>query len=489
MSGFEIAGLVLAGVPLLISATEHYVAGSRGRRQLDWLPILPQSTAQCYLRVWDFSRVEDLSPQVIRTTDNLTKLAPDLGSLQEQQKNTFRVYFIDDSLASNSHLLAHLHARGIPSGLSPLKDPGNNFSALANQWSGSESVSNESIIYSFVEVATIARGKYDRVNGGLAFLAGLIRMKMSIQIMDVAGSIDKSIIIILCQASANPIRGSFMEKTNKVHGRSEMMQNQWNAVTEQLERFSRHLLRSNELFKGTASSLTSPESFKQFFLLRYHSAILNHYALFLNSVQKQYVEVRESMMDPRYSLLRPSILKEITADAYIYAEFQNIALDITDPVANLTTILGSVFPDANQCQGFRAFAAELRCQSTDIMKTASRFSSRLDLHLKFLEVSRNVHESLRVWILSVLASVFLPLSVATGILSMQSRFIDLDLLLYDFCGLVVLVGTILFMVFRLVQRYIVLKEKWEMWTPESISTRLAKGFAGNKISTVELSEC
>jgi hypothetical protein len=494
MSGFEVAGVVLGALPLIISATENYAGELRRRRQLDWSPIRPQTTAKCYLRVWDFSRVEDLSPQVVRTTDDLTKLKSDLGSLQEQQENTFRVYLIEGSLANNSDLLAHLHARGIPSGLSPSNDRGNMFEALANQWRGSESMCYELNIYSFEEVATMDREKYNRVNGGLAFLAGLIRMNMSIQIIDVAGERDKSIsmalpsftsvvltfllVIISCQALASPIRGNFMENIYKVQGRSKLMDNQWNTVIGQLERFSRHLLRSNDLYKGTARPLTSPESLKQLFPLRYYSAILNHYSLFLNSVQREYVEVRESMMDPRYSILRPSIMKEITADAYIYEEFQNIALDITDPVANLITILGSAFPDANQCQEFRAFAAELRCQCTDIMKTASRFSSRLDLHLKFLEVSRNVHESLRVWILSVLASIFLPLSVATGILSMQSRFIKLDLLLYDFCGIVVLLGTILFMVFRLVQRYIVLKEMWEMWRPKSIFTRLAKSFVG-----------
>ena len=35
--------------------------------------------------------------------------------------------------------------------------------------------------------------EYKRANGGLAFLAGLIHMSMSIQIMDVADKKDKSI--------------------------------------------------------------------------------------------------------------------------------------------------------------------------------------------------------------------------------------------------------------------------------------------------------
>jgi hypothetical protein len=180
------------------------------------------------------------------------------------------------------------------------------------------------------------------------------------------------------------------------------------------------------------------------------------------------------MMDPRYSILRPSILKEITADAYIYEEFHNIALDLTDPVAGLIAVLGSTFSDSNEGKEFRVFATELHCQCTEITKTTSRFSSRLDHHLKYLDVSRNMHESLRVWILSALASIFLPLSIATGLLSMQNRFIDLQVLLYDFCGVVVLLGTILFMIFQLVRGYVFLKERFEMWTPNSALARVAK---------------
>lgn len=475
MSGFEVAGLVLGALPLIFHAAE--VWGETGvQRRSVWTPIQPQTTDSCYLRVCDFSYVEDVSPQVVGTTNDRTTLKTDLGSLPEQQEKSFRVYLIEGSLTNDSDLLDHFRARGFPSGLSPLNGAGNMFEALASQWRGSDSMCYELEIYCFEHVQGMDRAKYNRVNGGLAFLAGLIRISMSIQIMDVAGKKDRSIVVILCQALANPVLEKFMEKTKKDKSRAKSKNNQWNTVIEQLERFSRHLLRSNNLYKRIARSLTSLESLKQFFLLRYYSAILNHYSLFLGAVRREYVLKRESLMDPRYSILRPSILKEITADAYIYEEFHNIASDLTDPVTGLIAVLVSVFPDTNQCQEFRAFTAELHYQCTDIMKTASRFSSRLDHHLKFLDVSRNMHESLRVWILSVLASVFLPLSIATGLLSMQNRFINLQILLYDFCGVVVLLGTILFMIFRLVHGYVFLKERFEMWRPNSTLTRVAKIF-------------
>ncbi|KAF2243993.1 hypothetical protein BU26DRAFT_523534 [Trematosphaeria pertusa] len=43
---------------------------------------------------------------------------------------------------------------------------------------------------------------------------------------------------------------------------------------------------------------------------------------------------------------------------------------------------------------------------------------------------------------TLLAALFLPLSLSAGILSMQTRFADLHLLLYDFVGLIFLLGTV-----------------------------------------------
>lgn len=53
-----------------------------------------------------------------------------------------------------------------------------------------------------------------------------------------------------------------------------------------------------------------------------------------------------------------------------------------------------------------------------------------------------MHEAQNVRLLSILASIFLPLSLASGLLSMQTRFSDLHYLLYDFFGVLVLLGTI-----------------------------------------------
>jgi hypothetical protein len=269
-----------------------------------------------------------------------------------------------------------------------------------------------------------------------------------------------------------------MENHTSGKTQANLTDHPWKTVTEALERFGRHFLGRNKLCKQIPQLLRSPEGFKQHFLLRYCGATLSHYSLFLSAVRREYVQKRESIRDPRYSILRQSVLKEITADAYIYNTFHDTALDLTDPVLGLIAILESAFPKSNECKEFRTFIAELHCQCTDITKTTSRFASRLDHDLKYLDVSRNMQESLRVWILSALASVFLPLSIATGLLSMQNRFIDLQILLYDFCGVVVLVGTILFVLFQSLRGYVFWKERFEMWTPNSVFQKGTKYLVG-----------
>lgn len=71
--------------------------------------------------------------------------------------------------------------------------------------------------------------------------------------------------------------------------------------------------------------------------------------------------------------------------------------------------------------------------------------SQLTLHTGRYEVlvqRTNMDQADSVSQLTWLAAVFLPLSLAAAILSMQTRFIDLDLLLYDFVGMVVLLGAL-----------------------------------------------
>ena len=94
-----------------------------------------------------------------------------------------------------------------------------------------------------------------------------------------------------------------------------------------------------------------------------------------------------------------------------------------------------------------------------MVNSMARRNGSLERRLKIFELSKNAQEQARNWLLSILASVFLPLSLATSILSMQTRFVDLHFLLYDFCGVIVLLATLVLMVLLVVSAIVYCREK------------------------------
>lgn len=90
-----------------------------------------------------------------------------------------------------------------------------------------------------------------------------------------------------------------------------------------------------------------------------------------------------------------------------------------------------------------------RCRNVE--RYIERLNRRFEGQNKYL----NIRESKSVKTLTVLATIFLPLSLSTSILSMQTRFVDLNLLLYDFLGVFVIIGSlavIMLLILKLVFR-------------------------------------
>jgi hypothetical protein len=103
-------------------------------------------------------------------------------------------------------------------------------------------------------------------------------------------------------------------------------------------------------------------------------------------------------------------------------------------------------------------AIDLQSTCTDLKRIMETLSATLENHLRLFEISQDVQDAQRVGLLSILASVFLPLSLATGLLSMQTRFADLHYLLYDFFGVLVLLGSIVMVILIVLKTYVLWKE-------------------------------
>jgi hypothetical protein len=197
--------------------------------------------------------------------------------------------------------------------------------------------------------------------------------------------------------------------------------------------FSQHISTLDHTYEGMCNDNAPTDLLMQLCFLRFCHGSLNQFSRFLDLVQLYYSAFREKISDPRRAGITPSRLEEITRDAYFYEQLMSYQCDITQATEALLEISAVRL----KTEPYQLLAAELRATCADLNRTTSRLSSRLEDHLKFIEIRRSVSESSTLWLLSVLASIFLPLSLATGILSMQTRLTNLHYLLYDFCGLLV----------------------------------------------------
>lgn len=94
------------------------------------------------------------------------------------------------------------------------------------------------------------------------------------------------------------------------------------------------------------------------------------------------------------------------------------------------------------------------------LECAERSKNSLIQGLKIRDRELDIQESISVKRLTILATVFLPLSLSASILSMQSRFIELKLKLYDFIGVFVIVGSAAVLILQLVKLTSKVKSKF-----------------------------
>lgn len=160
-----------------------------------------------------------------------------------------------------------------------------------------------------------------------------------------------------------------------------------------------------------------------------------------------YERLREPTVDSGKAELLPHLLDEVITDANLVRGLEAIAEDLNSTLESLLGVVRVGFEgDADGALEYNAVAADLRGLSSDLRGKAGDLPKTLAHHLNFLEMRRSIRESNRLAMLTILASIFLPLSLACGILSMQARLKDLNYILYDFCGVLVLLLTLVPMI-------------------------------------------
>ncbi|KAK2063272.1 hypothetical protein LY76DRAFT_601903 [Colletotrichum caudatum] len=193
------------------------------------------------------------------------------------------------------------------------------------------------------------------------------------------------------------------------------------------EKFITELRQLDNEYTG----VRKPDKIRQVFMLQIYHAHLKAYAAFLEEFEASYTSPRKRLFfNPQYSQLRSWTMKAIISDSIIYNQLASSAKDITATCESLLEILNS-----NERRARRPAILDRRRHPRLLPRD-------LQHQLDLLNLSWNVNQSQNVKVLTLLATVFLPLSLSAGILSMNTRFKDLGDLMYDFIGVVVLLGAL-----------------------------------------------
>ena len=218
--------------------------------------------------------------------------------------------------------------------------------------------------------------------------------------------------------------------------------------------FCESLLHPIEAYSVLGEQVSPTSGLKQLLLLRYSHALLDEYCVMVYGLQANYAREKGGLSDPRRATLTIPMLAEITRDVCFYEEVNEQATELAGAVDTLVESLMILLKDAADYREYQCLAVELRSTCKDLQRTMAVLLAALEGHLRLFELSRGMQEAQSVRLLSILASIFLPLSLACGVLSMQTRFAELHYLLYDFFGVLVLLGTIVVVILVALRSYL-----------------------------------
>lgn len=197
----------------------------------------------------------------------------------------------------------------------------------------------------------------------------------------------------------------------------------------------------------------------QVFILQIHHTSLTNFARFLRSLVPRHTDsiVRE---DPRWAELRQWLFVEIAENSYRYEELSKMGHELTATVKSMIDVVkATLLGNESAMASFASVEAELLGCCREIDGILENLVKGLQHHLKFLDLSRSLKQTRGLQHLTLLATIFLPMSLAASMLSMQTRFTDLKILLWDFFGVVFILGALASLLLTGISRYTKFREK------------------------------
>jgi hypothetical protein len=205
------------------------------------------------------------------------------------------------------------------------------------------------------------------------------------------------------------------------------------AIFTLLDAIGQHIIDSDPEHRTAVTRNPSPDNLRRLFFLRLIHGFTVQFSEYLDDV-----ETLEGSSDTTPIILAASSVRSIAQATQMYEELRASLNSLTTSTEALLQIL---IERLNGSRPLRILGPDLRALANDNTRRVLRRSEALDSHVKCIQLYKSVSDGSRSWLISILASIFLPLSLACGILSMQTRLVNLHFLLYDFCGVLVLFGT------------------------------------------------
>lgn len=189
----------------------------------------------------------------------------------------------------------------------------------------------------------------------------------------------------------------------------------------------------------------------QLYLLRFYSTYLRLYKDLWMYVE-QYHQSQSHIVNPGYPKLQLSTMAVIVDSVHDCNLFLDAAMANSVMLSSLVDVMRATFIEATETE-LRYFLAEIEATSNWLSKPFAQLTSRMSRNVELTNLLRSMQESINSRTLNLLAYIFLPMSLATSLLSMSTRFAELGPLLYDFCGVIVLFASLLLMVFLMLKIY------------------------------------
>jgi hypothetical protein len=164
------------------------------------------------------------------------------------------------------------------------------------------------------------------------------------------------------------------------------------------------------------------------------NALLKYRSRILDQCHQAYSLLLEELIHSNPIALHFKLFSQI-AGLYEGLEYSSTHLATATEL-----LLGVVLPGLEGAKT-TSFTVELRALCTDVSNMANSISKRLDQRFRLLELQRQTHEATSLRRISLWAGIFLPLSLASSLLSMQTRAMDLHWLVFDWVGLAAVIAT------------------------------------------------